>query len=117
MIKAMVFLSRRDGMSREEFERYMRNEHAALVTRLTGLRRLVINRVLPNPNSPPPGHDAVVEYWFDDLAAMRTAFASPEGQAVNADAPNFLDNSRFQLLIVEEEEISLPTETAVTAPG
>jgi hypothetical protein len=38
---------------------------------------------------------------------MGAAFASPDGQAVLADAPNFLDMSRLQLLVVEEEEIPL----------
>src|SRR5215213_5963203 len=50
------------------------------------------------PNGPPPAYDAVAEDWFDDLAAMGAAFASPESQAVLADAPNFLDMSRLQVL-------------------
>jgi uncharacterized protein (TIGR02118 family) len=65
--------------------------------------------VLPNPNGPPPAYDAVAEDWFDDLPSMGLAFESPEGQAVIADAPNFLNMARFQLLIVEEEAVSLPT--------
>ena len=109
MIKAIVLLPRREGMSREAFARYVQDEHAALVARLPGLRRLVVNWVLPNPNGPPPAYDAVAEDWFDDPAAMGAAFESPAGQAVIADAPNFLDMSRFQLLVVEEEEMALPS--------
>ncbi|MGH2616415.1 MAG: EthD family reductase [Thermomicrobiales bacterium] len=115
MIKVVVLLPRREGMSEQEFERYQRERHLPLVTKLPGLRRLVVGRVLPNPNGPPPAYDAVAEDWFDDLAAMGAAFASPEGQAVIADAPNFLDMARFQLLVVEEEEIPLPTGTAATS--
>ena len=109
MVKAIVLLPRRDGMSREEFERYAREQHLPLVAKLPGLRRLVVNHVLPDPNGPPPAFDGVAEDWFDDLRAHEAALASPEGRAVLADAPNFLDMARFQLLVVEEEEVSLPT--------
>ena len=117
MVKVIVLLPRREALSREEFERYMREQHSSLVTRLPGLRRLVINRVVPDPNRPPPAYDAVAEDWFDDLAAMGAAFASPEGQAVIADAPNFLDMTRLQILVVEEEEVSLPARTAAAPAG
>ena len=112
MVKLIVLLTRRDGMSHEEFERHTRERHLPLVTALPGLRRLVINHILPDPNAPAPPYDAVAEDWFDDPAAMSTAFASPQGQAVLADAPNFLDMTRLHLLVVEEEDIPLPTGTA-----
>lgn len=115
MIKVVILLPRRDGMSQEEFARHARDQHVSLVAALPGLRRLVVNHVLPDPHSSPPAYDAVAEDWFDDLAAMGAAFASPEGQAVLADAPNFLDMSRLQLLVVEEEEIPLSTGIGVSS--
>ena len=117
MIKVVVLLPRRDDLSPEEFARYAREHHLPLVAKLPGLRRLVINHVLPDPNGPPPAYDAVAEDWFDDQAAMGAAFASPEGQAVIADAPNFLDMTRLQLLTVEEEDIALPTGTPAAPVG
>src|ERR687890_1964382 len=109
MVKVIILLARRDGMGREDFTRHTRDQHLPLVAKLPGLRRLVVNHVLPDPNGPPPVYDAVAEDWFDDLAAMGAAFASPEGQAVQADAANFLDMARLQVMAVEEEEIPLPT--------
>jgi uncharacterized protein (TIGR02118 family) len=88
-----------------------------MVARLPGLRRLVVNWVLPDPNGPPPSYDAVAEDWFDDAAAMGAAFASPEGQAVVADGPNYLDLSRFALLVVEEGNVPLPTGSAASSAG
>ena len=88
-----------------------------MVARLPGLRRLVVNWVLPDPNGPPPAYDAVAEDWFDDAAAMGAAFASPEGQAVVADGPNYLDLSRFALLVVEEGNVPLPTGSAASSAG
>ncbi len=108
MVKVIVLLTRREGMSREEFARYWREQHLPLVAKLPGMRRLIANYVIPDPNGPPPPYDGVAEDWFDDLQAHDAALASPQGQAVLADAPNFLDMSRFQLLVVEEEEVPLP---------
>jgi hypothetical protein len=39
---------------------------------------------------------------------MGAAFASPAGQALMADAPNFLDMTRFQVVVVEEKEVPAP---------
>lgn len=105
MVKAIVLISRREGVSPEAFARHFDEQHKPLVADLPGLRRFVVNRVLPDPDGPPPAYDAVAEDWFDDPAAMTAAFASPEGQAVLADAQHFLDLSRLQILVVNEEEI------------
>jgi uncharacterized protein (TIGR02118 family) len=108
MIKVIVFAPRREDMSREDFERYCRETHLPLVMKMPGLRRLVVNWVLPDPGGPPPEYDAVAEDWFDDAQAMEAAFASPEGKAVADDAPNFLDVNRFKLIVGQEEEFALP---------
>ena len=97
MVKVVVLLPRRGDMSPEAFQQHVRETHLPLVTELPGLGRLVVNWVLPDPNGPPPAYDAVAEDWFDDAAALGAALASPEGQAVAADTPNFLDLSRFAL--------------------
>jgi uncharacterized protein (TIGR02118 family) len=109
MIKVIVLLPRRSDMSRDDFERYMRETHLPLVAGIPGMRRLVVNWVLPDPSGPVAGYDAVAEDWFDDAQAMGAAFASPEGKAVVDDTPNFLDMSRFQLLVTDEEDIPLPS--------
>ena len=112
MVKVVVLLPRRTDMSREDFERYLRETHVPLLVKLPRLRRLVLNWVLPDPNGPAPAYDAVGEDWFDDAQALSAAFASPEGKAVADDTPNFLDMSRFGLLVTEEEDIPLPTSGA-----
>jgi uncharacterized protein (TIGR02118 family) len=74
---------------------------------MPGLRRLVINRVHPDPSGLPPAWNALAEDWFDSLEAMQAALASPQGQAVMADAATFLDMSKLQFLVVEEDEVPL----------
>ena len=115
MVKVVVLLTRREGMSREEFARYWREQHLPLVAKLPGMRRLVANYVLPDPNDPAPAYDGIAEDWFDDLTAMGAAFESPEGQAVLADAATFLDMSQLQILVVEEEEVPLPVGAPVAS--
>ncbi len=117
MVKVIVLQPRRVDMSPEDFEQHLQKTHLPLVTKLPGLRRLVVNRVLPDPNGPPPAYDAVAEDWFDDAAAVGAALASPEGQAVADDVPNYLDMSRFALLVVEEQEVPLPPESAASPAG
>ena len=116
MVKVIVLLTRRADMSPEAFGQHLRETHLPLVTKLPGLRRLV-NWVLPDSNGSSPAYDAVAEDWFDDPAAMGAALASPEGQAVAADVPNYLDPSRFALLVVEEEDVPLPTGSASSSAG
>ena len=108
VLKLMVLLPRRADLSREAFDRYLRDTHAPLVARLPGLRRLVVNHVLPDPGGAAPAYDAISEDWFDSPEALQAALASPEGQAVNADAPNLLDLARLQFFVVQEEDVALP---------
>ena len=61
MVKAIGLLPRREDMRCEEFEGYAREQHLPVVTKLPGLRRLVVSRVLPDPNGPPPAYEAVAE--------------------------------------------------------
>lgn len=115
MLKAIILMPRRDDLSPAEFERHLRERHLPLVAQMPGLRRLVLNLALPDPNGPPPAWDAAAEDWFDGPEAWGAALASPARQAVLADAPNFLDMTRIQFLVANEEDIPLPTGTAAPA--
>ena len=107
MLKLVLLLNRRPDLSVDEFRRYWHETHRPLLEQLPGLRRLVLNDVLPGPDGTPPVCDGISEDWFDSLEAMQAAFASPHAQAVTADVVNFLDLSRFQMLMVTEQEVPL----------
>ena len=77
-----------------------------------GLQRLVLNDVFPGVDGTPSMCDGIAEDWFDSPEAMQAAFASAEGQAVAADAAQFLDLNRMQLLVVAETEVPLPAKVA-----
>ena len=110
MVKIMLLLHRRPGMSVDEFRQYWHQHHRPLLERLPGLQRLVLNDVLPGPDGAPPSCDGIGEDWFESPEAMQAAFASAEGQAVAADAAQFLDLNRMQILMVADTEVSLPAK-------
>jgi uncharacterized protein (TIGR02118 family) len=106
MIKLVYWITRRPGMSREEFSRYWREVHGPIGRRIPGLRRLVQSHPVPHPGDmPAPTFDGMAELWFDDLDALEAARRSPEWRASSADETNFIDGTRTALFLTEEHEI------------
>lgn len=117
MLKIVLLLHKRADLSQEAFQHHWRETHQPLITRLPGYLRSTVNYVLPNPDGSAPACDGIGETWFASAAAFQSAMASPEGQAVFADTPNFLDVAKMQLLVVHEEEISAPMPLAAGLAG
>jgi uncharacterized protein (TIGR02118 family) len=105
MVKLILLLHRRQGMSRDDFRHYWRERHAPLLVQLPRLTRLVSNYPQPDPSAPEPAWDGIAENWFADHETMAAAFASSAGQAVTADSPNLLNMGKCQVLTVEEDEV------------
>jgi uncharacterized protein (TIGR02118 family) len=102
MLKFMVVIYRRPGLTQEDFRRHLRDIHGPLAKELPGLRKYVQNYVCADAKRRPPGWDAVVELYFDDWPAMEAAWASPQGAASDADLPVFADLTRTTWSAVEE---------------
>jgi uncharacterized protein (TIGR02118 family) len=67
-----------------EFDRHYREVHIPLARKMPGLRRYTLSRNEAAIRGGEPYY-RVAELDFDDMAAMREAFASPAGQATGAD--------------------------------
>jgi uncharacterized protein (TIGR02118 family) len=102
MIKFVVVLYRRPGMTREDFSAFLRTTHGNLARRLPGLKRYVQNHSVQDSKREPPAWDAVVELYWQSREAMEAAWASPEGKTATADLELFADLSRSSWSIVEE---------------
>jgi len=102
MIKFVVVLSRRPGMTREDFSAYLRTAHRNLARRLPRLKRYVQNHVAEDSSRQLPAWDAVIELYWDSRKAMEADWASPEGAAATKDLEAFADLSRSSWSIVEE---------------
>jgi uncharacterized protein (TIGR02118 family) len=102
MLKFMVVIYQRPGMSREEFRRHLTEVHGPLANRLSGLRRYAQNHVRAGRKRNFPGWNSVIELYFDDWAAMEVAWASREGAASDSDLPAFAELTRATCSVVDE---------------
>lgn len=106
MVKLVYCITRRPGMSLDEFSSYWHDVHGPIGRRIPGLRRLVQSHPVPYPDDMrPPTFDGMAELWFEDLAALQAARQSPEWQASNADEAHFIDETRTAMFLTEEREI------------
>jgi uncharacterized protein (TIGR02118 family) len=121
VIKLVFTLRRREGMSREEFQRYWREQHAPLVRRhaeALRIRRYVQTHAVETPlsepisasrESAPDAYDGVAELWWDSFEDLVAAYSSDAGQAAGAelleDEQRFIDLPRSPLWLGEEHAV------------
>lgn len=118
MIKLVFMLRRREGITREEFQRYWKEEHAELVKRhaeLLRIRRYVQTHardtdlddaLAGSRGSEPRQYDGVAELWWDSVDDLVSATASEDGQtaqqALLEDERRFIDVAKSPIWLGEE---------------
>ena len=103
MVKLVYCISKKAGLSDEEFFRYWENIHAPIGAGIPQLRKLVQSRRLTIPGDKyHPDYDGMAELWFDDVEALLEARQSPEWKASSEDEANFIDHQRFAYFVSEE---------------
>jgi uncharacterized protein (TIGR02118 family) len=120
MIKLVFCITRLPSLSREEFQRYWREQHAPLVREAAaalGVRRYVQVHTLTTPvnegmrrgRGGPEEYDGVAELWFDSLESLAAAGATPEGRAAGRrlveDERRFIDLTRSPVWVAEEHPV------------
>jgi uncharacterized protein (TIGR02118 family) len=95
MIKSLTLLTRKAGLTHEQFMRHWVEIHAPLARKVPGIRRYVQTHILEErtrADIPSAGGeiDGIAELWYDDREAMQRAIASPEGKALYADGALFI---------------------------
>jgi len=108
MIKSISLLTRRAGLTHDEFVRHWVEVHAPLAHAVPGLRRYVQNHIRDERRRADIPEtavmvDGVAELWYDDHAAMQRANASPEAKRLHADGALFIGG--IKTFIVEERVI------------
>ena len=90
----------------EAFDRHYFAIHVPLAKKIPGLRKYEVS---DGPIATPVGTanvHRIATLHFDDLAAIKTAFASAEGQAAGADRRLFSpDDSGVQMFLFENREV------------
>lgn len=108
MIKSISLLTRKDGMSREQFVKHWLEIHGPLAWAVPGLRRYVQSHIVEERTRPdiPTADiqvDGIAELWYDDRESMARALASPEAKTLHADGARFI--GRIKTFTVEEKVI------------
>ena len=108
MIKSLSLLTRKDGITHQQFVDHWLNVHAPLAHAVPGLRRYVQSHILeerkrPDIPSTDVEVDGIAELWYDDRDAMARANASPEAKALHADGALFI--GRIKSYVIEEKQI------------
>jgi uncharacterized protein (TIGR02118 family) len=112
MIKMMVLIKAKPGISLAAFREYYESKHVPLIRRLhPTIAEYRRNYIDPNRTELPPGRewpdfDVVTEARFhswDDFARFRAVSADPAvRQQVLAEEDHFVDTAKTRRLIVEE---------------
>jgi uncharacterized protein (TIGR02118 family) len=106
MIKLVYCISKKSGLTDEQFFRYWENVHGPLGARIPQLRKLVQSQRLTVPGDKRrPDYDGMAELWFDDMEALLAARQSAEWKASSEDEANFIDHNRVAYFVSEERVI------------
>ena len=122
MVKLVFCLRRLPSLSRDEFQRYWRETHAALVARHAGvlrIRRYVqlhslpdeapVNAALRASRGGPEPYDGIAELWWSSEDELAAATASDAGRRASLelleDEKRFIDLARSPLWLAREQEI------------
>ena len=112
MIKSISLLTRKAGLSHEEFVKHWLEVHAPLAHAVPGLRRYVQSHIVgertrSDIQATNVEVDGIAETWYDDLAAMERANASSEAKALHADGALFIGRIKS---FITEEKVLIPRQ-------
>ena len=121
MIKMIFCLKRRPDLTREEFQRYWREEHAPLVKRHAaslGVRRYVQSHTVSEAPlamvsevraSAGRDFDGVAELWWDNVDSLLGAVSTEAGQVASValleDEARFIDLPNSPIYFAEELQV------------
>jgi uncharacterized protein (TIGR02118 family) len=90
----------------EAFDRHYFDIHVPLAKTIPGLKKYEINDGAITTHVGNPNIHRIGTVYFDDMAAIQRAFASPEGQAAGADRRLFApDSSGVQMFLFDTKEM------------
>jgi len=85
------------------FDSHYFTKHVPIAKKIPGLRRYEVSRGPVVTPAGPSGFHLIATLFFDDMAAIQKAFASPEGQAASADVQTFATGGVDMLLFDHAE--------------
>ncbi|MGD0780799.1 MAG: EthD domain-containing protein [Dehalococcoidales bacterium] len=108
MIKVIVVVKRKPGISREEFYKYWKEVHGPLVAKhIPGLRKYIQNHFIEVPGYEYEG-DGIIETWYDSVESYLKSMEfskNKESRPLLEDWAKIADMSPPKMWIVEEHVI------------
>lgn len=120
MIKTIMCIRRKPGLSREEFEHHWKHVHAPLIARLKDDLRVLryvqsnaneefVSEVLRQQRNGPEKFDGIGQAWFRSLDDLVEVAQSPTSAAALAalreDELKFIDLENSPMFVVKEETV------------
>ena len=106
MVKLVYCITKKAGMTDDEFFRYWKDVHGPVGARIPGLRKLVqSHRLNFLGDKHEADYDGMAELWFDDADALLKARQSPEWKASSEDEEKFIDRSKVAYFVSQEHVI------------
>jgi uncharacterized protein (TIGR02118 family) len=106
MIKLVYCITKKSGLTDDQFFHYWKNVHGPIGARIPNLRKLVqSHRLIVEGDKYSPDYDGIAELWFDSEEALLAARQSPEWQASRDDEANFIDHGKIAYFVSHEYEI------------
>jgi uncharacterized protein (TIGR02118 family) len=108
MIKIVGLLTRKQGITHDEFVRHWFDIHGPLAHAVPGIRRYVQSHITGTRTRPDVPEtnvdvDGIAELWYDDLESFQLAAASPEMKALTDDGALFI--GQIKTYVIEERQI------------
>jgi uncharacterized protein (TIGR02118 family) len=111
MLKLIYCITKKPGLTDDEFFGYWKNIHGPIGARIPRLRRLIqSHRVVIPGDEHRPDYDGIAELWFDDVEDLLAARQSPDWKASTEDEANFIDHKKVAYFVSEEHVIFNTTE-------
>ncbi len=104
-VRTMYIISRKPGMSFEEFRTHWSDVHAPLAAQVPGIVKYVRRLVVLEGDEPDNeyGIDGFAALDYESVEAMEAGWASEAGQRALADVPNFL--GKFAVVTLDDDVI------------
>jgi uncharacterized protein (TIGR02118 family) len=111
MVKLVVFLKRKPGMSREDFYHHWQENHGPLIRSLPDLARHIVryeqHRRLPGTDGiGSKGFDGAVVQWFNSMEDFTAFVEEPDyAKHIYPDEEHFLDRDGLVWMMTEEPQV------------
>ncbi|MGE0416934.1 MAG: EthD domain-containing protein [Acetobacteraceae bacterium] len=108
MIKMMSLLTRKEGLTHEQFVKHWYEIHGPLALAVPGIRRYVQSHITGTRSRPDIPDtdveiDGIAELWYDDMETAQKAAQSPEMKRLTDDGALFI--GRIKSYVIEERQI------------